>query len=1734
MKKISLLLVVMLTGIITFGQTIFQENFADEVIPANWDNIDNGTSGQMWQFNNPGNRTFNSSTSSNGFAILDSDNYGSGDGQNADLISPTIDLSTNPTVFLQFEHYFKKYGSSSATLSYSIDNGNSWTELNSWTGTNTENAATYSNDLSDKIGGEAQVKLKWNYTGDYAYYWCIDDIKLYAPANMSLESQTTAQTNCDIVPIGSTNQEVISIQLVANGEINPLEVTKLDFSTTGTTSLSDLTNAKVFYTGNSDAINADSQFGETVVLSEENFSISGNQTLVDGTNYFWLVYDIADNATAGNFVDATCNKFSVSETEYTPVITSPDGHREIKSVVLMPSGDDNNFTVIDETPFFDNGGIGNNYSDDFNGVITFYPGVEGTKVQIDFSSFEIAKYGWNDYLKIYDGNSTNATLIDKFFGIEGESGSNLPETVKSEAQDGSLTIQFISNSSSNYAGWQAIVSNYTPPVMTFVSGTTTQTNNNILKKGLENAEVIGIEIVTDGLASPLKLTDLILSTEGSTANTDIANAKVYYTGASNSFATTNQFGESFASPDGEFTISAEQELVKGTNYFWLAFDISDNATAGNFVDATCNKISVSGTEHTPTTTSPEGNREIKQALSGEYTIAPENGDYSSFTNAISDLTELGVSGAVTFNVASGTYDEYIILPEIIGTSETKTITFKSQSGNNDDVILSYNSGYTEKAIIKLDGADYITFRDMTITTSGTNYATLIIITNEATHNSFINNKIIGVEVTTSGYNNDKHLVYSPQISADEKVNDSYNVFRNNTFENGYIALYLVGKGWQKPNELGLEITGNSFINQYSKSIYLNYQEDMIISGNSFTNDTDAKNGFQAIDAFRIYGGNQIVKNSFDLNFNNNDCVGIEIRPSTATEGDEALIANNFIHLNTNAGYSYGIFVSDDEAKHCNIVNNSVNITGSSVGSAAIFMEDPIQNFNLKNNNFINNAGGYAIRAKSSSASGFESDYNNLYTSGENIAKLGADVYTNLAAWQDVNSYDANSISIDPAYLSASDLHIPQNAALEIATPLSYVTEDIDGDLRDETNPYIGADEFNAPDIEAPIFADNYPAIEEITSESAIVLGKINEHGTLYYVVLTDEATAPTSTQVKAGTDATDTALNNNRKGSAELVENSEASTLISELESLTDYDVYVVAEDNSLNLQDAPVKLDLITLKAPTMVSTFDDIDLAGELFWNGSDETGGFISGNAYFINNYDATYNSWDGFAYSKVTDNTTAGISNQYSAYAGLGVNDSENYGVAYVNSYTGSFPTVSFTNTTEGEIISGFYVTNNTYAALSMLNGDPYAKKFGGEDGNDPDWFKLTIRGIDAEGNYSDSLDFFLADYRFENNSKDYILDEWTWIDLTGLGEIIGLDFKLSSSDNGIFGMNTPAYFCIDDLNGTGTASELIVDAGTDKIINPGESINLNAIVSGGTAPYTYSWTPTESLSDANIYNPYASPITTTEYVLTVTDAQNNTVTDNVTISVNHTLTVRTCNDASITIGSSAKLYATVLGGVAPYSYSWAPAETLDNAGIYNPTATTTVTTEYIVTVTDAENNTATDSVTVYINEPLVVQTGVDQTITYGESKYLVISVSGGVSPYTYSWSPAESLNNATLCNPTATPEITTEYTITVTDSNGNIASDKIVITVIHSTEVEEGEDNEISIYPNPFTNNLNISLNEYTTKNIIIRDVSGNIIFANENFISNKLTVNLNDIPAGIYFVTIISDKEKIVKKIIKM
>ena len=176
------------------------------------------------------------------------------------------------------------------------------------------------------------------------------------------------------------------------------------------------------------------------------------------------------------------------------------------------------------------------------------------------------------------------------------------------------------------------------------------------------------------------------------------------------------------------------------------------------------------------------------------------------------------------------------------------------------------------------------------------------------------------------------------------------------------------------------------------------------------------------------------------------------------------------------------------------------------------------------------------------------------------------------------------------------------------------------------------------------------------------------------------------------------------------------------------------------------------------------------------SDELNYWTSGDFTFQTYYSASYKSA-----SIVTNETSTEFVDYNTACrsAAGGAFEGSNYVVWNLCYYEAD--SVKF----DAQVVNGFYVTNNVYAVSSMSNGDGFAKKFGEDD-----WFKLTITGQKDKVQGS-SVEFYLA------KDGKYVKD-WTYVDLSSLGEIDAVTFSLSSTDEGLYGMNTPAYFAMDNF------------------------------------------------------------------------------------------------------------------------------------------------------------------------------------------------------------------------------------------------------------------------------------------------------------------------------------------------
>jgi|TARA_B110000259_G_C14017069_1_gene401701 hypothetical protein len=203
----------------------------------------------------------------------------------------------------------------------------------------------------------------------------------------------------------------------------------------------------------------------------------------------------------------------------------------------------------------------------------------------------------------------------------------------------------------------------------------------------------------------------------------------------------------------------------------------------------------------------------------------------------------------------------------------------------------------------------------------------------------------------------------------------------------------------------------------------------------------------------------------------------------------------------------------------------------------------------------------------------------------------------------------------------------------------------------------------------------------------------------------------------------------------------------------------------------------------------FEDISLS--TYFDGSDLSGTddglgtysstYTEGDLNFSTIYeDGDYPYWSGgWAFSNLIDSTLADEGQTYHSYS-KGAYSGDNFAVGKSGSEINVNGTASFKT---------IQISNTSYAAHSMTNGDLFAKQFNGDD-----WFELTVEGFNGTTS-TGTVKVFLAD---SSNATTTILNTWKSVDLSSLGEVSKLTFSLNSSDVGDWGINTPSFFAMDQV------------------------------------------------------------------------------------------------------------------------------------------------------------------------------------------------------------------------------------------------------------------------------------------------------------------------------------------------
>lgn len=498
-----------------------------------------------------------------------------------------------------------------------------------------------------------------------------------------------------------------------------------------------------------------------------------------------------------------------------------------------------------------------------------------------------------------------------------------------------------------------------------------------------------------------------------------------------------------------------------------------------------------------------------QPLSGTYTIGGSAPSYTKIADAVSDLATKGVAGPVIFNIRSGQYNERFTIPQIAGASSVNTITFQAESGNAANVrIYGMGSGFAnDHHVIKLSGADHIIFRKLTIENTGITFASVFHITDKADFNTIEecilladstpdNNANAGVGVNANYIKNYIGIIVAtgtPQPLSTTDIseflvpgNNCNNLsIKNNTISGSSYSVVLLGSG-SSGRDTGNVVSGNKLSNCYNMGIQMEGINKGLIENNRVVFSPAAN---AAATGLYMYSCN---KGTIKKNYTRG-AIGYGIRIVLV----EGLIANNFVaggNRPNNAGYGLSCVPGGNISTR--IYNNSILFDAPTATGSAFYCFNSLGKMELKNNIFYHSGGGYAASfQKADPNKNLQLDYNNYFSrnaAGVSVAlaKWETQDCADLDAFRAVTQRDQNSMSVNPEYVSGTDLHtLSPNLDLK-GLSLPEITDDIDGQPRNPRFPDIGADEYiiKLKDIGILDIGPDYP----VTGTNYVTVTLVND------------------------------------------------------------------------------------------------------------------------------------------------------------------------------------------------------------------------------------------------------------------------------------------------------------------------------------------------------------------------------------------------------------------------------------------------------------------------------------------------------------------------------------------------------------------------------------------------------------------------------------------------------------------
>ena len=1021
------------------------------------------------------------------------------------------------------------------------------------------------------------------------------------PVPMQLTAEVVEQASTDEAPIGATNLEFLDLTLETTGSLTPKTLDAIKLQLKG--------EPKAFTTLHLYSLPSPKAYAQKTLLGSVTpngatsieLKLTNPQVLPEHKSYYYVAADIAADATSGQALDLALPELTVSGASVAIQQPDPEGARVTRRILLMASGD-NTVEITEPLSFYDNGGPTGKTTSNFKGTVHFVPR-QGEVIHLRVRKLNIGRL---DHLTIYNGREVkDEKLITKLSGVN----AHTPEIVSS-AEDGSITVNFTSGRIGS-DGWDIEVSSERPVALHVTDIKAEDLKDVRLMKGAKDVPLMKFAVTIEGDHDAVNIQHFDFAPFFAEGTTPWAKLHLYATETSETFSTAKLYA------DNNNGFSGTTDYRKpGTYYFFLAADVAQTAPAAAQITVKPSSISA-GTETKTLDTPPTATFALQAGIHGDFTVGSALGaHYHSLKEAISQLASRGVDGPVRLRLNAGTYDENFEIPAIAGLSETNTLTIEPTSGHRGDVTLTntrYHKpdyGDDKPGYFTIDGADYVTLRGLTFTTSQAQAPALLLVRNGSQHLT-IEDCAFSAPRKIEIVQGDIALVGTHRGSQPYPNNDFLTI-RNSQFSGGYQGVSSSGLGTiHLPVQHGATLEGNTFKDQGYKAIYLNCISDIVVRNNRILGSGSVNYEYQAMD-ISLGEGVDIIGNRVRVKEitggKNTTALGISLRRTTdhpQLVRKPSLLASNEVIIETSAKLTgaYAFQFTNEGLSDIKLLHNSVLISGAQTnGNSAPLTftsrSGSISGLEIKNNLWQNLTPGVIYKSSQITLVDPVFADNVSYTAGKDFAKLGTKTLDSIAWKTEMKEPTSRTAKVE--FVAPNESLLPKDfAQLSFAKHLQEVPTDIVGTKHPEQDVTAGA--YEAKEQTFPALAAGYPKPVNLSAEKPVIEVKATDFGKFSYLVRKQSEAAPSVEDLKAASVKT-----------VDLYPNEAIRLTLDQLEAHTAYRLYLLPRKLSGDYATALLTYDFTTDILPSVPADFEAAAVGASDFESGTYK---FAGGKVYEV---------------------------------------------------------------------------------------------------------------------------------------------------------------------------------------------------------------------------------------------------------------------------------------------------------------------------------------------------------------------------------------------------------------------------------------------------------------------------------------------------------------------------------------